>query len=82
MFNQNYRLKDLVSEVGFWNETINDWNAIYQTWGPNNHSDQFEMAFYPYEGNSTLLCYTLKEGLSGFGTQFRIRPSISSFTGK
>ncbi len=35
------------------------------------------MAFYPYEGNATMLCYTLREGLGAFGTKFRIRPLFS-----
>jgi hypothetical protein len=82
MFNQNYRLKDLVIEMAFWNENVHDWDAIYQKNGPRNDSSQFDMAFYPYEGNSTLLCHTLKEGLGAFGTQFRIQQTDAQFTGK
>jgi hypothetical protein len=75
MFNQNCRLKDLVIEVAFWNETVYDWDAIYPRNGLKNDSSQFDMAFYPYVGNSTLLCHTLKEGLGAFGTHFRIQPT-------
>ncbi len=82
MFNQNYRLKDLVIEMAFWNETVHDWDAVYQKSGQKNDSSQFDMAFYPYEGNSTLLCHTLKEGLGTFGTKFRIQPTSSSIAGK
>jgi hypothetical protein len=71
------RLKDLVTEVGFWNDTLQDWEAIHQRYGPRNDSSQFNMAFYPYEGNSTLLCHTLMEGLGRFGTKIRILPAIS-----
>ncbi len=74
MFNLHYRIKDFVIEVAFWNDTSYAWDAIFQRRGPKNDSDQFDMAFYPYEGNSTLLCHTLKEGLGGFGTKFRIQP--------
>jgi hypothetical protein len=77
MFNLHNRLEDFVTEVAFWNETLLAWDAIYQRKGPKNDSNQFDMAFYPYEGNSTLLCHTLKEGLGGFGTKFRIQ-SINS----
>jgi hypothetical protein len=76
------RLNDLVIEVAFWNETLYAWDAIYQNKGPKNDSNQFDMAFYPYEGNSTLLCHTLKEGLGGFGTKFRIQPINSSDLGE
>jgi hypothetical protein len=78
MFNLHYRLKYLVTEVAIWNETLHAWDAIYQRKGPKNDSNQFDMAFYPYEGNSTLLCHTLKEGLGSFGTKFRIQPIIYS----
>jgi hypothetical protein len=74
MFNKNCRLKDLVIEIAFWNETVHDWDAVYQRSGQKSDSSQFDMAFYPYEGNSTLLCHTLKEGLGAFGTKFRIQP--------
>jgi len=78
------RLYDLVIEVAFWNDTLYAWDAIYQRKGPKNDSNQFDMAFYPYEGNSTLLCHTLKEGLGGFGTKFRIQPinSLAFLVGK
>jgi hypothetical protein len=76
------RLNDLVIEVAFWNDTLYAWDAIYQSKGPKNDSNQFDMAFYPYEGNSTLLCHTLKEGLGGFGTKFRIQPINSSDLGE
>jgi hypothetical protein len=82
MFNQNFRLKDLVTEIAFWNTTIDVWDAIYQRRGPNNDSDKFEMAVYPYEGNSTLLCHTLTEGLGSFGTKLRILPDSLQGTGK
>jgi hypothetical protein len=75
----HYSLKDFVIEVAFWNDTLSAWDAIFQRKGPKNDSNQFDMAFYPYEGNSTLLCHTLKEGLGDFGTKFRIQP-ISSLT--
>jgi hypothetical protein len=81
-FNQHFRLKDLVIEVVFWNGTVDDWDAVYQRNGPNNGSHKFEMAFYPYEGNSTLLCHTLTEGLGSFGTKFRIKPDSLQGTGK
>jgi hypothetical protein len=71
------RLKDLVTELAFWNESIHNWDAIYQINGPRNDSRLFDMAFYPYEGNATMLCYTLREGLGAFGTKFRIRPLFS-----
>jgi hypothetical protein len=76
------RLKDFVDELAFWNESIHDWDTIYQTTGPRNDSSRFDMAFYPYEGNSTLLCHTLTEGLGSFGTKFRILPEIHPGTGK
>jgi hypothetical protein len=76
LINLHNRINDLVTEVAFWNETLQAWDAIYQIKGPKNDSNQFDMAFYPYEGNSTLLCHTLKEGLGGFGTKFRIQPII------
>ncbi len=79
MFNQNFRLKDFVTEISFWNKTIDVWDAIYQSRGPNNESDKFEMAVYPFKGNSTLLCHTIKEGLGGLGTNFRIQPAMSMF---
>ena len=68
--------------MAFWNDTLYAWDAIYQRKGPKNDSNQFDMAFYPYEGNSTLLCHTLKEGLAGFGTKFRIQPINSSDLGE
>jgi hypothetical protein len=77
-----YRIKDLVIEMAFWNDTIQDWDAIYERNGPRNESNQFDMAFYPYEGNSTLLCHTLKKGLNAFGTKFRILPASSPALGK
>ncbi len=80
MFNQNRRLKDLVIEIAFWNETVDDWIAVYSRSGQKSDSSQFDMAFYPYEGNGTLLCHTLKEGLGAFGTKFRIQPGL--FSGK
>jgi hypothetical protein len=82
MFNQNFRLKDMVTEIAFWNKTIDVWDAIYHSQGPTNDSDKFEMAVYPYEGNSTLLCHTLKEGLGSFGTKLRILPISHQGTGK
>ena len=82
MNNLPNRLNDLVIEVAFWNETLYAWDAIFQRKGPKNDSNQFDMAFYPYEGNSTLLCYTLNEGLAGFGTKFRIQQINSSAIGK
>jgi hypothetical protein len=82
MFNLPNRLKDFVIEVAFWNESLHAWDAIFQRRGIKNDSNQFDMSFYPYEGNSTLLCHTLKEGLSGFGTKFRIQPINSLALGK
>jgi hypothetical protein len=70
----------LIIELAFWNKTGHDWDVIYQRSGLNNGSDKFAMAVYPYEGNSTLLCHTLEEGLGAFGTQFRIH--LASFRGK
>jgi hypothetical protein len=64
-----------VTEVAFWNDNLHDWDAIYQRYGPRDYISQFDMAFYPYVGNSTLLCYTLREGLGSFGTKFRISPA-------
>jgi hypothetical protein len=32
------------------------------------------MAVYPSEGNTTLLCHTLSQGLAEFGRQFRLVP--------
>ncbi len=72
----------MVTEIAFWNKTIDVWDAIYQRRCPNNDSDKFEMAVYPYEGNSTLLCHTLMEGLGSFGTKFRILPVSLQGTGK
>jgi hypothetical protein len=69
------RLKDFVDELAFWNESIHDWDTIYQKRGPRNDSSRFDMAFYPYEGNSTLLCHTLTEGLGSFGTKISILPT-------
>jgi hypothetical protein len=68
--------------VAFWNESIHNWDAIYQKGGPRNDSSQFDMVFYPYEGNSTLLCHTLIEGLGSFGTKFKILPANLPGTAK
>jgi len=76
-----FRLKDLLYEMDFWNETSGTWETIYtgarNKWTDElaNNSQQFHMAFYPYEGNSTLLCYTLQQGLGGLGSKFRILPN-------
>ena len=72
-----FRLSDFISELGFWNETVFDWNIIYEKNGPRNDPSPFDMIFYPYEGNSTLLCYTLREGMATFGTRFRILQGVA-----
>jgi hypothetical protein len=60
----------LIQVIEFYNDSSSSWNVLYnETTG----EDLFAMAIYPYEGNSTLLCHTLKQGLADFGTQFRLK---------
>jgi hypothetical protein len=66
-----YRIKDLVRALEFWNDTSMTWDMIYDNMR-NSGNARIDMAMYPFEGNSTLLCHTLQQGLAEFGTKFRI----------
>ena len=72
-----FLLSDLVDDIDFWNVTISGWDIIIdKEKSLRNDTSSFDMSFYPYEGNSTLLCYTLRTGLAEFGTKFRIWQAI------
>ena len=67
---ERFQLWDFVAEIGFWNETAAAWDLVYgKTIGDTSALD---LAVYPYEGNSSLLCHTLREGLATWGTRFRL----------
>ncbi len=78
---EEFQLRKFIVKLEFWNGTSGQWEAIYafEESGANYETGAAEFAsqFYPYEGNSTLLCHTLKTGLTGFGNRFRIFSPIS-----
>ena len=62
------RLSDFIAEIGFWNESLGDWDAIFGT----QKAADVAAAFYPFAANSTLLCHTLRPGLATWGTRLRL----------
>ena len=70
--NDIFHLAQLIEEIGFWNGSGvgSSWATIYDN--STGGSVLFDKAFYPYEGNSVLLCHTLRTGLGDWGTKFRI----------
>jgi len=75
---EKFQLSNFVREIAFWNVTISGWDIIIdEEKSLRNGTSSFDLSFYPYEGNSTLLCYTLRTGLAEFGTKFRIWQAFS-----
>ena len=67
---KSYHLKDFIKEIGFWNSTTSRWDFMYER--ETEDSPLIDMAIYPYEANSTLLCHTLQPSLTKFGSKFRL----------
>jgi hypothetical protein len=65
-----FHLWDYIAELAFWNESSASWDSLYGK--KLADTSLFDMAVYPYEGNSTLLCYTLQPTLATFGTRFQM----------
>ena len=66
---ESFQLGKFISEIRFWNESSSTWDAIF---GKTVNNSQVDMEIYPYEGNSTLLCHTLRPGLADFGPVLRL----------
>ena len=69
-----FQLAQLIKEIGFWNDSSASWNLIYER---TTSSSLFDMGIYTFEGNSTLLCHTLRPGLASFGTKFRLITTLA-----
>ena len=67
---ESYQLDTFIKTIEFWNSSADNWYIIYGQ--GTGDASTLDMAFYPFERNSTLLCYTLQAGLAGMGTNFRI----------
>ena len=72
---EKYHLGDFIEEIGFWNDTASSWDLIYEK--TKKDVSMMDMAIYPYEGNSSLLCHTLQPGLAEFGSQIRLVTTVA-----
>ena len=70
-----FQLAQLIQEIRFFNESSASWDLIYER---TTISSLFDMGIYPFEGNSTLLCHTLRPGLASFGTKFRLITTLGT----
>jgi hypothetical protein len=80
---EDYKLEQIVRKIDFWNETSAGWEVIWEVIyfsesTMRGNDSLFDLAIYPFEGTSALVCHTLIDGLAKLGTLLRIRPRIGT----
>ena len=76
----SFRLAEVIEEIGYWNDSTGGWDVLYGRTTTDSSLLLDDLTFYPYEGNSILLCHTLQPGLASLGTTFRLISTAAAET--
>ena len=69
------QFRDIMDYIWIWNESQKFWKKVYDSsiFSPENDSTLYTQQIYPYNGNNTLLCYTLKEDIRSFAPMLKFQ---------
>jgi hypothetical protein len=71
----SYRFRDWIDYIKVWNDALVEWNVVYDrlTFSLDEEEAMFTMQMYPYFGNFTLLCHTLKEDIRTLSPRIKLQ---------
>ena len=69
------QFRDIMDYIWIWNESQTIWKKVYDSsiFSRENDSTLYTQQIYPYNGNNTLLCYTLKEDIRSFAPMLKFQ---------
>ena len=65
----------IMDYIWIWNESQTIWKKVYDSsiFSRENDSTLYTQQIYPYNGNNTLLCFTLKEDIRSFAPMLKFQ---------
>ena len=69
------QFRDMMNYILVWKESQTLWTPFYDSSSISNEDEKvlFTQTMYPYLGNNTLLCYTLREDIRSFAPMLKLQ---------